>query len=50
VGALEKLRGKLQSSLGHRKIKVGKATDDHSLEAEGQREQESGELKQSGED
>lgn len=50
MGSLERFIGRLQSGLGRRKIRVGKATGDRSLEAEGQGEEESGDSKRSGKD
>jgi uncharacterized protein YjbJ (UPF0337 family) len=46
MGALNKIVGQLQSLAGRRKMRVGAATDDGSLERDGQTEQEAGDLRQ----
>lgn len=49
MGALDKVKNKLQSSKGRMKNKAGKASGDRSLEAEGKGDQVAGNLKQAGE-
>ncbi|HUZ19918.1 MAG TPA: CsbD family protein [Acidimicrobiales bacterium] len=49
MGALDKIKNKLQSAKGKMKRGVGKATNDRSLEAEGTVDEVSGNLKQAGE-
>jgi uncharacterized protein YjbJ (UPF0337 family) len=49
MSTVDKAKNKVQEAKGHLKKAAGKATDDHSLEAEGKRDQAAGNLKQAGE-
>jgi uncharacterized protein YjbJ (UPF0337 family) len=49
VGALDKIKNKLQTGKGQAKNEAGKATGDRSLEVEGKGDQVAGNLKQAGE-
>jgi uncharacterized protein YjbJ (UPF0337 family) len=49
VGIVDKAKDKAQAAKGDIKDKVGKATDDMSMEAEGKADKASGNLKQAGE-
>lgn len=49
MGALDKIKNKLQAGKGRAKNETGKATGDRSLEAEGKGDQVAGNLKQAGE-
>jgi len=49
VSAVDKLKNKAQEVTGQGKEHVGKATGDESLEAEGNKDQASGNVKQAGE-
>ena len=49
MSAVDKLKNKAQEVTGQGKEHVGKATGDESLEAEGNKDQASGNVKQAGE-
>jgi uncharacterized protein YjbJ (UPF0337 family) len=49
MGADDKIANKLDGLTGNAKEKVGDATDNESLQAEGQRDQAGADLKQAGE-
>jgi uncharacterized protein YjbJ (UPF0337 family) len=49
VGIVDKTKNKAQAAKGDIKDKVGKSTDDRSMEAEGKADKVSGNLKQAGE-
>ena len=49
MGTDDKMRNQGEDLLGKAKEKLGQATDDESLEAEGRREQAKADLKQAGE-
>jgi uncharacterized protein YjbJ (UPF0337 family) len=49
MGFLDKLKNRFQMGKGHTKQEMGRATGDHSLQAEGQAERISGSAKQVGE-
>jgi uncharacterized protein YjbJ (UPF0337 family) len=49
MSTTDKVKNKLQTGKGHIKSAAGKATNDRSLEAEGKRDEASGNLKQAGE-
>ncbi len=49
MGIADKARDKAQAAKGDVKEKVGKATDDRSMEAKGKADKASGNLKQAGE-
>jgi uncharacterized protein YjbJ (UPF0337 family) len=49
MGADDKIANKLDGMTGSAKEKVGDATDNESLQAEGQRDQAGADLKQAGE-
>jgi uncharacterized protein YjbJ (UPF0337 family) len=49
VGILNKAKNKAQAAKGDVKDKVGEATDDRSMQAEGKADKASGNLKQAGE-
>jgi len=49
VSAVDKMKNKAQEMTGQGKEHVGKATGDESLEAEGNKDQASGNVKQAGE-
>ncbi len=49
MGMDDKLKNSAESGLGKAKEKLGDASDDHSLEAEGKRDQSKADLKQAGE-
>ena len=49
MGIIDKAKNTTQSAKGTMKDKVGQATDDRSLEAEGKRDKVVGNLKQAGE-
>ena len=49
MGMDDKLKHSAESGLGQAKEKLGEATDDRSLEAEGKRDQSKSDLKQAGE-
>jgi uncharacterized protein YjbJ (UPF0337 family) len=44
----DKMKHSAESGLGKAKEKLGSATDDHSLEAEGKKDQSKADLKQAG--
>ena len=49
MGMDDKMKHSAESGLGKAKEKLGAATDDHSLEAEGKKDQSKSDLKQAGE-
>ena len=49
MSAIDKLKNKAQELTGEGKEHVGKATGDEQLEAEGRKDQASGNIKQAGE-
>lgn len=49
MGAEDKLRNEAQSLKGNAKEKFGDATDNESMQAEGQKDKTAGDLKQAGE-
>ncbi len=49
MSAIDKMKNKGQELSGHGKEHVGKATGDESLEAEGNKDQAAGNIKQAGE-
>lgn len=49
MSAMDKMKNKTEEVSGQGKEHVGKATGDESLEAEGKKDQASGNLKQAGE-
>jgi uncharacterized protein YjbJ (UPF0337 family) len=49
MSTVDKAKNKLQEAKGQVKKAAGKATDDRSLQAEGQKEKTTGNLKQAGE-
>ncbi len=49
MGAEDKLRNQAETAKGTMKEKLGDATDDESMQAEGQADKTSGNLKQAGE-
>ena len=49
MGIIDKAKDKAQSVSGKTKKEAGKATGDHSMEAEGKVDEVSGDLKQAGE-
>lgn len=49
MGLRDKAKNKAQSVTGKAEEKTGKATGDHSMEAEGRADQMAGDLKQAGE-
>ena len=49
MGMLDKIKNAMQSGKGHAKETAGRATNDHSLEAEGKVDKAAGSLKQAGE-
>jgi uncharacterized protein YjbJ (UPF0337 family) len=49
MSGMDKMQNKAQELAGQGKETVGKATDDRDLEAEGQKDQAAGNLKQAGE-
>lgn len=49
MSASDKVKNKLQSTKGEIKEAAGKATNDRSLEAEGKRDEVSGNMRQAGE-
>ena len=49
MGLDDKIENKAQEVAGHVKEGVGKATDDKDLQAEGEKDQAAGNLKQAGE-
>jgi len=49
MSTVDKVKNKMQEAKGRLKVAAGKATDDHSLEAKGKRDQAAGNLKQAGE-
>lgn len=49
MGMDDKAKHSAESGLGKAKEKLGDVTDDHSLEAEGKRDQSKSDLKQAGE-
>jgi uncharacterized protein YjbJ (UPF0337 family) len=49
VSTVDKAKNKAQEAKGHAKEKVGEATNDKSLKAEGKGDQVAGNLKQAGE-
>lgn len=49
MGLADKAKDKAQSATGKVEQKVGQATDDRSLEAEGRADKTAGDLKQAGE-
>jgi uncharacterized protein YjbJ (UPF0337 family) len=49
MGIIDKAKDKAQSVSGKAKKEAGKATGDHSMEAEGKVDEVSGDLKQAGE-
>ena len=49
MSAVDKMKNKAEELAGQGKEAAGKATDDHDLQAEGQRDQVAGNAKQAGE-
>jgi uncharacterized protein YjbJ (UPF0337 family) len=49
MGAADKIKNTAEKAAGHVKETVGKATDNHDLEAEGKKDQVAGDLKNAGE-
>jgi len=49
MGMDDKMKHSAESGLGKAKEKLGETTDDHSLEAEGRKDQSKSDLKQAGE-
>lgn len=49
MGFMDKAKNAMEKATGQGKQKVGEATDDRSLQAEGQRDKTSGSLKNAGE-
>jgi len=49
MGAMDKMKNKAEEALGQGKEKLGDATDDQDLQAEGQKDQSKANLKNAGE-
>ena len=49
MSAMDKIKNSVESAAGKAKEKLGNATDDKDMQAEGQKDQTKGDMKQAGE-